>query len=216
MYSQNRQDYYIEIKEGTNLGTIKQIINPDSTITLTTNVAGFSNFINSKTVYGFRKAFPTATTPRLQRLYLMETSEYYTAADFLVNEDIVNVSEINNDLILTSSYEPPIYTNDYNELIYENLLNPVLEAVKAPLAWRITKGDPSVLVGISDGPYSPNHEDMDGKVIFEYNISSGPLYHGTQVASLIVATNDNGIGMASIAGWNTNLVFANTNCILLF
>src|SRR5690606_21906833 len=99
----------------------------------------------------------------------------------------------------------------YIEIVLDNLKSPVLEMTKAALAWTVEQGDPNVLVGVSDGPVNPQHEDLLGKIAFEYNLSSGPVSHGTSVASLIVATNDNGIGMASLAGWNTKLVFANTN-----
>lgn len=214
LFGQNKQTYYLELRQGLDLEIIQKVVNSDETITIATNHNNFSTFINSKVVYEFRKAFSTATTPRLQLLYLIEVSENYTIDDFMMYEDIVHVTKMDNSLILMDNSGPPIYPNDYDEIIAEGLASPVLESIKAPLAWSITQGDPAILVGISDGPYSPNHEDMDGNVIFEYNISSGPLYHGTQVASLIVANNDNGIGMASIAGWNTKLVFANTNGFL--
>ncbi len=188
----------------------KKSINPNETLTFTLTNKSFENFLNSMPVYEFKKAFPTAVTPRLQRLYLIELDGNQITSDFISRQDVVNVSEFDNSYVLAED-DPPIYTNDYTELILDNLQNPVLEMTKAPLAWTIEKGNPNVLVGVSDGPVNELHEDLQGKIEFQYYLSSVSGSHGTAVASLIVATNDNDLGMASLAGWNTKLVFANTN-----
>ncbi len=74
------------------------------------------------------------------------------------------VNEFDNSYALADD-NPPIYTNDYIEIILDNLKSPVLEMTKAPLAWTIEQGDPNVLVGVSDGPVNPRHEDLQEKLL---------------------------------------------------
>jgi len=92
-------------------------------------------------------------------------------------------------------------------LIFENLANPALELMKAPLAWTITQGNPNVLIAIVDGGTNITHEDLQGKIVQNLDDSNFPLSHGTAVASLAAANTNNGIGMAAI-GYNCRLVTA--------
>ena len=95
-------------------------------------------------------------------------------------------------------------------------------------AWKVTTGDPKVLVAIIDGGVDYRHEDLaqnmfvneaelngtpgvdddgNGYVddIYGYNFCtmSGDIYphnHGTHVAGTVAAVNNNGIGVAGVAG----------------
>ncbi len=95
-------------------------------------------------------------------------------------------------------------------------------------AWKITTGSPDVIVAIIDGGIDVNHEDLkanlyvneaelngvpgqdddgDGYVdnIYGYNFCtrSGVIYphdHGTHVAGTVAAVNNNGKGVAGVAG----------------
>lgn len=97
-------------------------------------------------------------------------------------------------------------------------------------AWQVTTGDPSVVVAIIDGGVDYRHEDLaqnmlvneaelngldgvdddgNGYVddIYGYNFctNSGEIYphnHGTHVAGTVAAVNNNGIGVAGVAGGN--------------
>ena len=74
--------------------------------------------------------------------------------------------------------------------------------------WRyFTTGNPSVIVSVVDSGIQLNHEDLAGNVDVSssynfvtnsYNITSGD--HGTHVAGSIAAVNNNGIGVAGMAG----------------
>lgn len=74
--------------------------------------------------------------------------------------------------------------------------------------WRyFTTGNPSVIVSVVDGGVQLNHEDLAGNidvsssynfVTKSYNITSNE--HGTHVAGSIAAVNNNGIGVAGMAG----------------
>lgn len=97
-------------------------------------------------------------------------------------------------------------------------------------AWKETTGSPNVLVAIIDGGVDYRHEDLaqnmfvneaelngtpgvdddgNGYVddIYGYNFcsNSGEIYphsHGTHVAGTVAAVNNNGIGVAGVAGGN--------------
>ena len=104
-------------------------------------------------------------------------------------------------------------------------------------AWKLTTGDPSIIVAVLDEGIDVNHEDLkanmwvnEGEVwgshedgdgngyigdIHCYNfvedhgvIAVGSLYdtgHGSHVAGVIAAANNNGKGISSIAGGNGTL-----------
>ncbi|CAM3331718.1 hypothetical protein [Aequorivita lipolytica] len=112
--AQNTEEYYLEIKPEYNLGTIQQTTNNDGTISITTNINDFSNFVNDKEVYFFEKAFPTSTTPRLQKVYLVTLGENEIFTDFTFRYEIENIIPLEKP-ILTG-----FYPNDYNEILYEN------------------------------------------------------------------------------------------------
>lgn len=95
-------------------------------------------------------------------------------------------------------------------------------------AWKVSTGDPSVLVAIIDGGVDYKHEDLAANMfvnekeangtpgvdddgngyvddIYGYNFctNSGDVYphnHGTHVAGTVAAVNNNGIGVAGVAG----------------
>jgi hypothetical protein len=68
-------------------------------------------------------------------------------------------------------------------------------------AWNITQGDPSVVVAVVDTDFDLNHPDLQGKVISKVGTpgSASCAYHGLIVAATIVATPNNGIGVAGVA-----------------
>jgi subtilisin family serine protease len=73
-------------------------------------------------------------------------------------------------------------------------------------AWKITRGDPKVLVGIIDNGFDYFHPDLKGQLLPGYYYPGGyhtecyeNVAHGTLVASLIVAREDNPDGMVGLA-----------------
>ncbi|CAM3261712.1 Thermophilic serine proteinase [Aequorivita lipolytica] len=199
--AQNTAEYYLEIKTGYDLGTIQKTNNIDGTITITTNINNFSNFVNTKEVYHFDKAFPGAVSSILQKVYLLILEENEIFTDFMLR------SEVENILLLEKPELAGFYPNDYTEILLENLPNTAMELINAPLAWTITQGDPNILVGVVDSKFDLNHEDLIGQIVLDLDDSSGGVSHGTSVASLVAAKTNNGIGIPSI-GFNTKLVTA--------
>jgi subtilisin family serine protease len=73
-------------------------------------------------------------------------------------------------------------------------------------AWKVTKGDPKVLVGVIDSGFDFFHPDLKGQLIPGFYYLDGyhtefyeNVAHGTLVASLIVAKEDNPTGMVGLA-----------------
>jgi hypothetical protein len=209
-FSQARLDYYLELKSGYELGNIQTTNNPDQTISVVTNRIDLSGLVNSRPVYSLEKAFPTAVTPRLQRVYILQVSDTTQVTGFASWEGTEKFLLIDNTSVLLDqagfSAIPPLLSlpNDYNDP-YLGGYNYDLELIKAPLAWAITPGgDPSVIVGISDSKFLDSHYDLNGQIINHLQLSPYTVSHGTGVAGVIAANTNNGMGISSLA-YNTKL-----------
>jgi subtilisin family serine protease len=82
----------------------------------------------------------------------------------------------------------------------------LFERLKVAEAWKITQGDPKVLVGVIDNGFDYFHPDLKGQLIPGYYYPGGyhteffqNVAHGTWVASLIVARDNNPDGMVGLA-----------------
>ncbi|MBO6792546.1 MAG: S8 family serine peptidase [Balneolaceae bacterium] len=103
--------------------------------------------------------------------------------------------------------QDPYFTNQY-----------YLEMINVIDAWEITKGDPSVIVTITDEPIETNHEDISSsKIVQTYGGSAfDNRAHGMAVGGIMFADHNNkGIaGIApnvSIVGIATWSIFGPTN-----
>ncbi|HLS10714.1 MAG TPA: hypothetical protein VK050_00975 [Flavobacteriaceae bacterium] len=124
MMAQEKRQFYLEIKEGYELGSIKVQSKSDNSLQLSMNNKSFETFINSKQVYEFRIAFKHAVMPMLKRVYLVEIDEYTSINDFLERSevaDMVEVPEKNSIEVLAmtpfyglSSFS--ILPNDYQDI----------------------------------------------------------------------------------------------------
>lgn len=92
--AQEKRQFYLEIKEGYELGNIKVQSKNDKSLQLSMNNKGFESFINSKSVYEFRIAFKHAIMPRLKRTYYVEVEENIFMNDFLSREEVFDIEEI--------------------------------------------------------------------------------------------------------------------------
>ncbi|GHV68263.1 hypothetical protein FACS1894199_15230 [Bacteroidia bacterium] len=82
-------------------------------------------------------------------------------------------------------------------------------------AWGVTTGHPDVIVAVVDGGIDYTHEDLQDNIWLDGNGKSGynfvdnntniiPHDHGTHVAGTIAAVNNNGKGVAGVAGGSGN------------
>jgi subtilisin family serine protease len=80
------------------------------------------------------------------------------------------------------------------------------ERLNVAQAWKITRGDPKVLVGVIDNGFDFFHPDLKGQLIPGMYYPGGyhtefyeNVAHGTLVASIIVARDDHPTGMVGLA-----------------
>lgn len=204
--AQEKRQFYLEIKEGYELGNIEVQSKSDNSLQLSMNNKSFESFINSKSVYEFRIAFKHAIMPRLKRIYYVEVDENTSLNDFFIREEVFRIEEIfeeegevlaSNPIFETNSFS--VLPNDYNDIL-SGERNPDLDLIRAPQAWQITRGSPDVLVGVVDSKVDLTHEDLVGQIVQEYSLGSNrDDPHGTGVASLIAGKTNNNKGIASVA-----------------
>ncbi|XZF12470.1 S8 family serine peptidase [Chitinophagaceae bacterium MMS25-I14] len=153
-----------------------------------------NNIISRYTVSKFERAYPTAFASYLRNVWKVEVNSSKLMED-LANYDhnVIPYVKIQNEG--TVLYTP----NDYG-FVGSGALQADLDLINAKAAWDITKGDTSVLIGITDTYFDTTHPDLIGKfakIRFNANYS-GSESHGTTVSSLIASNTDNNTGMAAI------------------
>ncbi|PHR22021.1 MAG: hypothetical protein COA38_18510 [Fluviicola sp.] len=94
-------------------------------------------------------------------------------------------------------------TDDYNTEFSQDY---ALDLIDAQGAWNYSIGDTSMILGISDGNFFLNQEDLQSEYV-NVNTWSTPVnyyYHGTAVAITAAGATDNGMGKSSI-GYNCRM-----------
>jgi hypothetical protein len=80
-----------------------------------------------------------------------------------------------------------------------------LKAINAPQAWGVTEGNSKVLIAVIDSGVEFEHPDLLDNLVDGYNfldeiqLPSDDYGHGTQVAGIIAAGRNNGIGICGLA-----------------
>ena len=102
-------------------------------------------------------------------------------------------------------YAEPDYlcelSKEPNDPYYRNQAS-IMNMLNIPKAWDYTIGNENIIVAVVDSGINYNHVDLAGRVILGYDFGenkSDPmdnLGHGTNVAGVISANTDNGIGVA--------------------
>jgi thermitase len=95
--------------------------------------------------------------------------------------------------------------NQFNDSLFLSQKK-FFEKINAFEAWKFTKGNPNVIVGIIENGFDFFHPDLEGQLIFGYyapDVSHIENYnntaHGTLVASIMAAKGNNEIGMVGLA-----------------
>lgn len=217
-HAQNKVEYYLEIKDGYDLGAIQKTTNTDQTLAFTMANQNFANTLSNSDIYGLEKAFPTAQTPRLQRVYVVSVLENFSGGTnilqraeverFCLIDDGESLIENSETLILPP--QPPFaLPNDYDDP-YTGERYTAYDLIRLPLAWTITRGDPNVLVGVDDVANPLEHPDLEGQIFDTIFINDydGPFKdHGVAVSGKIVAKANNNQFIAGIAH-DSKVVFA--------
>ena len=106
------------------------------------------------------------------------------------------------DWIGTGAATIPADPQFMNQWYHQNRLNPSA-SIYTPLAWDITQGSASVLVGVLDTGMAPLPE-FAGRTVPGYNFAYGDSDttddngHGTAVASVLCASANNGLAGAGV------------------
>ena len=106
---------------------------------------------------------------------------------------------MNQSIIADSESENP------NDPLFHNQQK-LFERLNVFEAWKFTKGDPNVLIGVIDNGFDFFHPDLKGNLIPGFYANGGyhtecpeNIIHGTLVSSIIVAKNNNKVGMTGLA-----------------
>lgn len=109
---------------------------------------------------------------------------------------------------IAPKYELLSNPNDYNAVFATDY---ALDLINAQNAWNYSTGSDSTLIGISDGNYFMNHEELVNKTVnLTPNNTSQEYYHGTAVATTAAGNTNNLLGKSSI-GYNCKLAVAAMN-----
>lgn len=197
-YSQsNIKNFYVVEKENYSIAPASKSGNNEEPLTLFFKQASLQKFFTDKKVYKYEKPFSGTRSKLLKRTYLVSLSDEPDLFKQLKSlKEVEFVEEIPEPVLL-------YYPDDIDVGMIGN--DRALELVRAPLAWEITTGNPTILIGVPDTGFNINHEELNTKIVQHIGSTSPNGGHGTIVSGYAAAHTDNGIGVASI-GFNTRLV----------
>ena len=205
LHAQDKTQYFIEIKEGYELGTITKTVNADSTLTLSISNQSLATVLNTKQLTEFKLAFPGLQRARLQRVYLIEVPFETDIGDISTRVEVSNIELVPDEEPMLMDEPAPSFTilpNDYSDIVIGGR-NQDLDLIRAPLAWTIATGE-NVIVGVSDAKIHVDHEDLGNNILILPNSPTSGT-HGTGVVSKIAALTNNGLGVASLA-YNSDII----------
>lgn len=157
------------------------------------------NLIKEYSILSFEQALPDSRQENLQRVFEVEC---------LCNQDALAEAMEKTD-ILTGAERAPEYEllstpDDYTMTFSQDY---ALDLINAKDAWDFTTGDTNIVLGISDGSFFVNHEELQSQYVYVYNSIYAPTYyyhHGTAVATTVAGSTNNGTGKSAI-GYNCRM-----------
>jgi len=199
--AQNKYSYYVHIQDKDFVPTVSKLKDNEGLLSMNSQVTSFNQILEKQRFYEFVQAFPTAHTDWLREVY-------YVVCDN--NNLIQDMREFQKSIPLIEQLCEPVLTGDFpNDPYYRQGYQTDLDLIKASEAWEIAKNYPRIKVAITDTYFSPFLEDLSFTLVGGSNSPNGSL-HGTFVATRLGAINNNGKGVASSGGYNTNL-YVSTN-----
>lgn len=169
----------------------------DKTV-VTFNNTEVDNIFSRYTIGKFKQAYPSAAESYLRNIWIVEVSSPKLL------EDLTNYSTQLFPYAKIENEATPLYSpNDYG---YPNIgtYQSELDLIRAKAAWDVTKGDSSVLIGITDVYFDTTNPDLIGKVARLRSNAGSPNAHGVMVATIAGGKTDNNVGLSSI-GFNCKL-----------
>lgn len=158
--------------------------------------------IESNSVLSVEQALPDSRQEKLQKVYEVECWCNW--------EDLS--AQMERTKGLTNPERAPEYElladpDDYNTIFSNDY---ALDLINAKTAWDYSTGDPSTIIGVSDGNFFSNHEELQNNIVYldaAYSYYSLLYYHGTAVATTAAGNTNNGLGKSSI-GYDCQLALA--------
>lgn len=147
-------------------------------------------------IYDFKQAFPDfVESTKILNVFLVITD-----SSTLINElengfpsNFLNSDNLTDKPVGTLNYYPTDYGTTHLPNTGANVSRSELDYLSAPVAWDITRGNPSTIVGISDTAFDNTSPDLSGKLSFVplWNGFSSSWEHGTAVAELAAGRGNN-------------------------
>lgn len=192
--------YYLQITKQGGIPNI--VINRDSFLDLEFKSRDVNKFFKGKKLLKFEKAFPTSKKKLLQQIYFIQSHDQIEFEKLIAlnNEIFPYFEKIKKPQLL---YTP----NDYSNIGGEQVTQPNLDLIEAQKAWDITKGNPNVIIGITDTYIEAGHEDLQNNIFNIWGNNSFPNYHGMQVVGCASPDTDNNKGISGI-GFNCKIHFS--------
>jgi thermitase len=106
------------------------------------------------------------------------------------------------DSLTDSAVAAPLDVLTFNDPYWERQW--ALSQIQMQGLWPTFSGGSGVLVAVLDTGIDQDHEDLEGKVVAEANLTDSPALgdvhgHGTHVAGIIAAYSNNGTGIVGVA-----------------
>ncbi|MFT6501178.1 MAG: hypothetical protein ACJASQ_001290 [Crocinitomicaceae bacterium] len=167
------------------------------------------SLINTFNITSIEQALPDSKKESLLKVY-----DVVCLCDI---DDLIREID-NDDTVLSKPEEAPNYEllsdpDDYDVQFTDDY---ALDLIDAKGAWDYSTGDENTIIGISDGNFFIDHEDLENEFL---SINTSPTstyfyYHGTAVATTAAGTTNNGVGKSSI-GYNCKMDLVSMNYSLV-
>ena len=156
--------------------------------------------ITEFSIISVEQAFPASRQESLEKVYEISC---------FCNEDALTEAMISSRAFISPEKAPQFelmaLPNDYSLTIANDY---ALNLINAEQAWSYSTGDAGTVLGVSDGSFYTNHEELQNKYTSVTNNSYAPAHyyqHGTAVAVAVAGSTDNSDGKSAI-GYNSSLV----------
>ena len=141
------------------------------------------------------KAFPDSRKSELEDVYELSCQCNPDAlVEELAKSSHFSTVEVAPEYELLSTPGPNDYSTQFP-------VDYALDLINAQTAWEYSTGDTSLVIGISDGAFYSNQEDLQSEYVSLNNGINAPAnyyYHGTAVAITAAGATNNFVGKSSI------------------
>lgn len=187
-YSQEYKEYYVVQKNGFTIEPITKEIKSNNDLKMTFAKQELQSFFNNKIITEFEKAFPESNNEILKNTYFIRIESSVSKNSLAQLTDVLFVEEVGK----TEDLNEP---NDYFFEIDKVKNHSILDLVRAPQAWEITKGNnPNVLLGIvEDSGFNIQHPELEGKIVQHFGTTTTNSSHATMVSSVAAGNSNNNL-----------------------